>query len=191
MRNRSNHPILTSTDSPDRNSQATKGTNPVFELMKRRRADEGGFTLIELLIVIIILGILAAIVVFAIGNTRKDSVTNSCKTDAKAIQLSLEAQKTTGGAYPTQAADIVAPANALQAGSSPLGALLKTWPGDNTTIAAKALGTATGDYRFAYASTDGKTYTVKVDGAHVDGAWNGTTAFTDTTDNAATACHSS
>ena len=37
------------------------------ESVRKKRAGEGGFTLIELLIVIVILGILAAIVVFAVG----------------------------------------------------------------------------------------------------------------------------
>src|SRR3954466_7520616 len=97
----------------------------MIQQLRKKRGDEGGFTLIELLIVIIILGILAAIVVFAIGNTRKDSVQSSCKTDAKAIQLSLEAQKTNVNSYPADKAGGTVPA---------AGALLKTWPGG--TVAA-------------------------------------------------------
>ena len=62
-----------------------------------KKREEQGFTLIELLIVIIILAILAAIVVFAIGTTRKDSVTSSCKTDLKSIELSAQAVNTRTG----------------------------------------------------------------------------------------------
>ncbi len=68
---------------------------------KLQAPDEEGFTLIELLIVIVILGILAAIVVFAVGATRKDAVSGSCKTDATSIQLAAEAGKTKIGKYPT------------------------------------------------------------------------------------------
>src|SRR3954452_15427034 len=73
----------------------------MVEQLRKKRAEEGGFTLIELLIVIVILGILAAIVVFAVGNTRKDSVANSCKTDFKSLELSAEAVNTKSGSYPT------------------------------------------------------------------------------------------
>jgi prepilin-type N-terminal cleavage/methylation domain-containing protein len=67
-----------------------------------RNSRDEGFTLIELLIVIIILGILAAIVVFAVGNTRKDAVANSCKTDFKAVALAAEGVKTHEGGYGTK-----------------------------------------------------------------------------------------
>lgn len=70
-----------------------------------RRLDDrrdSGFTLIELLIVIVILGVLAAIVVFAIGSTRGDSVASSCKTNFKGVELSAEAVKTKSGVYPSE-----------------------------------------------------------------------------------------
>src|SRR4051812_34315464 len=70
--------------------------------LRAGKSDEG-FTLIELLIVIVILGILAAIVVFAIGKTRGDAVASGCKTDFKSIELASEAYYTKNGSYPVQA----------------------------------------------------------------------------------------
>lgn len=61
----------------------------MIERLQAKRNEEG-FTLIELLIVIIVLGILAAIVVFAVAGTKKDAVASTCKTDQKSIELSAE-----------------------------------------------------------------------------------------------------
>lgn len=100
----------------------------MIQRLQARRNDEG-FTLVELLIVIIILAILAAIVVFAVGNTRKDSVGSACKTAAKSVELSLEAQNTKNGGYPAIQDDAIL-ANK--------GALIKSWPSST-------------DYEFTYA----------------------------------------
>ena len=87
----------------------------------------------------IVVGVLAAIVVFAVDNTRKDAVAASCATDLKSILLSAEAMNTHNGLYPV--GNPVYPS---------AGALLKAWPG-------------TGDYTFTYAQTDsGSGYTVTV-----------------------------
>src|SRR3974390_1666336 len=59
-----------------------------------------GFTLIELLIVIVILGILAAIVVFAVQNLTGQSAAASCQSQYKTVETAVEAYKAQIGAYP-------------------------------------------------------------------------------------------
>ena len=61
---------------------------------------EKGFTLVELLIVIVILGILAGIVVFAVGNLTSNAKTNACATEKSTIITALEAYKAQTGGYP-------------------------------------------------------------------------------------------
>src|SRR4051794_36815002 len=55
--------------------------------LRARTENESGFTLIELLIVIIILGILATIVLFATGTFTSDSKTAACKANAKILNI--------------------------------------------------------------------------------------------------------
>src|ERR1041385_5168840 len=86
------------TKIPSQSPDHYQGEQMTQRLQVKR--NEKGFPLIELLIVIIVLGILAAIVVFAVGTTRKDSVASSCKTNYKALELGAEAVNTTVGAYP-------------------------------------------------------------------------------------------
>src|ERR1700758_3177803 len=79
---------------------------------REQRGDEGGFTLIELLIVVVILGILAAIVVFAVQNLTGSAAKSSCGADYKTVETAAEAYKAQEGvvapnmtALTTQAAD--------------------------------------------------------------------------------------
>ncbi len=52
--------------------------------------DQSGFTLIELLIVIVILGILAAVVVFAVGAFNKNGLQAACQSDFKSVEIADE-----------------------------------------------------------------------------------------------------
>lgn len=69
-------------------------------MIKNRMARRGqsGFTLIELLVVIAILGILAAVVVFAVGNATDSAKTNACKIEERTMKTAVEAAKGTGQA---------------------------------------------------------------------------------------------
>jgi general secretion pathway protein G len=67
---------------------------------REERGDEGGFTLIELLIVIVVLGILAAIVVFAVQNLTGQSAASGCQSDYKTVETAAEAYKAQMGTYP-------------------------------------------------------------------------------------------
>jgi general secretion pathway protein G len=60
---------------------------------------ERGFTLVELLIVIVILGILAGIVVFAVGNLTSSAQSNACATEKSTIITADEAYKAQNTSY--------------------------------------------------------------------------------------------
>ena len=63
----------------------------IAKTREKQRTGEGGFTLVELLIVIVILGILAAIVVLAIGGLASKSKTAACNADAKTVETAEDA----------------------------------------------------------------------------------------------------
>jgi prepilin-type N-terminal cleavage/methylation domain-containing protein len=69
----------------------------------RQKRNDGGFTLIELLVVIVILGILAAVVVFAVGGITDKGQTDACKTDTRTLRTAEEANYAKNDQYDTEA----------------------------------------------------------------------------------------
>src|SRR3954469_24110861 len=87
----------------------------MFERIRKSR--EEGFTLIELLIVVIILGILAAVVLFGVGAFSDDAKLKACKTDLKNVATAEAAYFAKNGSYPT-----------TQAALTGTPQYLKSWP---------------------------------------------------------------
>jgi len=70
------------------------------------KKNDEGFTLVELLIVIVILGILATVVVFAVQGITDDSRQNSCDVGQRTVQTAVEAYYAENGAFPSAMADL-------------------------------------------------------------------------------------
>jgi len=68
--------------------------------MTKRVAKQNGFTIVELLIVIVVIGILAAITVVAYSNTTGSASVAKSRTDLRAMQKLLEMYKADNGVYP-------------------------------------------------------------------------------------------
>ena len=72
----------------------------LFASAMNRRFDVAGFTLIELLIVIVVLGILAAVVVFSLGGITASAAVSACEADAKTTALAVQAYEAQSNGTP-------------------------------------------------------------------------------------------
>jgi general secretion pathway protein G len=155
-----------------------------LERLRMRReemGDEGGFTLIELLIVIVILGILAAIVVFAVQNLTGSSAQSACKSDFKTVETGIEAFNAQNGHYPTTTdAGVAAPpyvppaAYTVAPATNFIGALMTAQPNGTGQTLRDFPGNGT-HYQIAVLA-GGKEQVLTPAGATVPAAGTGTAA---------------
>ena len=65
-----------------------------------------GFTLIELLVVIVILGVLAAVVVFSVNGISNEAETNGCKQELRTLRTAVESYRAQNTSYPASIASL-------------------------------------------------------------------------------------
>jgi general secretion pathway protein G len=104
----------------------------------QRAREEAAFTLIELMIVIVILGVLAGIVIFAVGGITNTGNLAACKSDVKTVSVAVEAYLAKNGAYPANLDPVL---------TSAPDRFLRAQPG----LAGSALTNTTGGYVVTYA----------------------------------------
>jgi general secretion pathway protein G len=116
----------------------------------RQRQEHGeidGFTLIELLIVIVVLGILAAVVIFALSGITGQSATAACQADGATVSSAIQA-------FITQNPGVTPTESGLLNGTSADGntAYIQSWPANDPHYEFAL--TTDGQLAVQYASTD-------------------------------------
>ncbi|HEY5304051.1 MAG TPA: prepilin-type N-terminal cleavage/methylation domain-containing protein [Acidimicrobiales bacterium] len=107
-------------------------------IMARKAAgemDETGFTLIELLIVIVVLGILAGVVIFALGGVTGQSAIAACKADGATVSTALSAYNADNSGTPATQAYLLPTAGGGPADPALKGPFLQSWPSNGTHYA--------------------------------------------------------
>jgi prepilin-type N-terminal cleavage/methylation domain-containing protein len=73
--------------------------------------DAEGFTLIELLVVIVVLGVLAAVVIFSLGGVTAQAASAACNANAKTVAIAVSAYEAENDAAPGGFSDLTQGSN--------------------------------------------------------------------------------
>lgn len=112
--------------------ERTNMENHIEEIETSSKRDKG-FTLVELLIVIVILGILATVTVFAVRGITDQGQTSACAADKKTLEVAAEAYQAQTGDYPAD---------------------------QNAMVTAGLLRSVTANYTYAYVAGPPENYTL-------------------------------
>jgi prepilin-type N-terminal cleavage/methylation domain-containing protein len=114
-----------------------------YQRLKRQRdaGEINGFTLIELLIVIVVLGILAAVVIFALGGITGKSAVASCQADGATISTAIAAYNAQNPGTPLSTANYLLNLTTADAGNNQQGPYIQSWPNNYPHYAFQMTGT--------------------------------------------------
>ena len=123
----------------------------MFSKFRERTQGEAGFTLVELLVVMLIIGLLAAIAIPAFFNQKNKATDSQAKVYARTAETAMETYNTdNNGVYDASVAGSVAATPALLKGVEP------TLNGANLTV--PAVGAKT--YTVTVTSDTGNTFSI-------------------------------